>query len=147
MQGQETRTRRRREDHGEKRTKKNKTQVGLAFLYQLLTNTGGGPAVFYVRRLVRLLLDLPSNDSRDIDDELGLKPRLEDYLHFVCYDGRECDRIPAVDRPFVLRRYFQYRNLKGLVCWYNYYNDYPDSWTNTHFWRWMTIFWMTIVQL
>jgi len=97
----------------------------LAFLYQLLANTGGGPVVSYVRRLVRLLLDLPLNDSRDIDDELGLKPRLEDYLHFVCYDGCECDRIPAVDRPFVLRRYFQYRNLKGLVCWYNYYNDYP----------------------
>jgi len=97
----------------------------LAFLYQLLTNTGGGPVVSHVRRLVRILLDLPLNDSRDIDDELGLKPRLEDYLHFVCYDGCECDRIPAVDRPFVLRKYFQYRNLKGLVCWYNYNNDYP----------------------
>ena len=90
----------------------------MAFLYHLLANTGGGPEVSYVRRLVRLLLDLPLDGSRDIDDEFALKPRLDDYLHFVCYDGCECDRIPAVHRPFVLRQYFQYRNLKGLINWH-----------------------------
>ena len=46
-------------------------------------------------------------------------------LHFVCHQGCECDRIPAVDRQFVLRKCFQYRHSQGLVCWYNYYNDYP----------------------
>jgi len=100
----------------------------------LLANTGGGPVVSYVRRLVRLSLDLPLYGSRDIDDERGLKPRLEDYLHFVCYDGCECDRIPAVDRPFVLRKYFQYRNSEGLVCWYNYYNDYHRKLDQYPFW-------------
>ena len=96
----------------------------LPFLNQLLANSGGGPVVSYVWRSVQLLLDNSSHGSQDIDDELGLKPRLEDYLHFVCYDGCEFDRIPADDRPFVLRQCF---HSDGMVCWYNFYKEYPKQ--------------------